>query len=77
MGVNDARIALGHLMAKLSDAMLSQGFDWDREWVLGLLTDAGLMWQDDKIKAQYHLSPLADACIEAYRATVDDEDPDA
>lgn len=69
MNQNDeAVIALGHLVFRLHDAVLSQGFMFDRDFVLGALEDAGLMLQGVPIRACYPLTPLADACVRAYLA---------
>lgn len=71
-----ARVALGHLVVALQDAVLAQTFVWDsgaREWVLQLLADAGLMHEDAWVRNLYHLSVLAVACVEEYEASRPDD----
>jgi hypothetical protein len=67
-GNDPTQVALGHLVCALRDGALSQGFQWDRDWVLGLLDDAGLMREDAGVNELYHLTPLAIEFVDAYLA---------
>jgi hypothetical protein len=68
-----ARIALGHLVNELAGGVLSQGFTWERGWIINLLQEAGLMRGDASPSCSW--TPLAEDSIALYLANLP-PDPD-
>lgn len=72
---DDPRLALGHIMVLLTNDVLEQGCEINRDSVLFMLEEAGLMFADPPNNlVMFRYSPLAVACMNEWLATLPKEE---
>jgi hypothetical protein len=69
----DPRLVLGHLLVLLRNDILEQGGQINRDSVIFMLEEVGVMQQHRMDPAMFRNAPLAVVCMNEWLATVPEE----